>query len=94
MTSGAGSSAGAKVCGVVMLRGKKHDMPSIKGRAWRSEGTEGNSFNDDYGAWPCARIFSQVSALDLGLQAASKHRSIAFDPEGSPLDHCYRLNPG
>jgi hypothetical protein len=35
---------------------------SIKGRARRSEGIETNSFNDDYGAWPGARIVPQDSA--------------------------------
>ena len=57
---------------------ENHDRASIQVSS-EEQGTETDS-NDYYGAWPCARI-SQVSALELGLQAISRQRPIAFDPD-------------
>lgn len=31
-------------------------------------------------------LFSKYPLQNLGLRAASRHRSVAFDPEGSLLD--------
>jgi hypothetical protein len=33
-------------------------------------------------------LFLGMRSKNLGLRAASRHRLIAFDPEGSPLDRC------
>src|SRR5207302_8005473 len=41
---------------------KNYDTVSIEGCAWRSEGTETNSFNAVFGAWLGAHIFSQAFA--------------------------------
>jgi hypothetical protein len=48
---------------------KINDTVSIEGRAWRSEGTETNSFNDVFGAWLCGRIFFTQLLHKLSLQA-------------------------
>ena len=44
----------------------------------------------------CAfECFTGVRSKTLGLQAASRHRPIAFAPEGSSLDRCLPVNnPG
>jgi hypothetical protein len=40
-------------------------------------------------------LFTRYLLQNLGLQAASSHRPIAFDPEGSSLDRCLTVNnPG
>ena len=40
-------------------------------------------------------LFTRYLLQNLGLQAASRYRSIAFDPEGSSLDRCLPVNnPG
>jgi hypothetical protein len=40
-------------------------------------------------------LFPRRSLHKLSLQAASRHRPIAFDPEGSSLDRCLPVNnPG
>jgi|GEM_PF-1550535 hypothetical protein len=62
------------------------DYSGIEGRAWRSEGTETNSFNGVFGAWLVTGIFPRRSLYKLSLQAAPRHRPIAFAPEGSPFD--------
>jgi hypothetical protein len=78
-----------------MLPGKSTTLVSIEGRAWRSEGTETNSFNDVFGAWLCARMVPTRLLHKLSLPAASSHRPIAFAPERSSLDRCLLLNnPG
>jgi hypothetical protein len=35
-------------------------------------------------------LFSRYPLQNLRLQAASRYRPIAFDPEGSPLDRCFQ----
>jgi hypothetical protein len=53
------------------------------------------SFNDVFGAWLGDSIVSKRSLHKLNLQAASSHRPIPFDPEGSSLDRCVPVNnPG
>jgi hypothetical protein len=40
-------------------------------------------------------LFPRRALQNLRLQAASRERPIAFDPEGSSLDRCLSLNnPG
>jgi hypothetical protein len=78
--------------GSFMLPGKSATTVSIERRAWRSEGTEANSFNDVFGAWLCARMVLTGLLHKLSLQTASSHRPIAFAPEGSSLDRCLPLN--
>jgi hypothetical protein len=74
---------------------KNYDTVSIKGRAWRGEGTEAGCFNDVFGAWLCVRMIPMRLLQKLSLQTASSHRPIAFAPEGSSLDRCLLLNnPG
>ena len=68
---------------IIHAQGKKYDTE----RAWRSEGTETNSFTAVFGARPGARISPGRSRQQLGLQAAPPHRPITFALEGSPLDH-------
>jgi len=46
---------------------KNDDTASIKGWAWRSEGTGRSSRNDVYDAWLFARVVYQVSAPDLSF---------------------------
>jgi hypothetical protein len=63
---------------------------SLEERRHRDE-----SCNDVYDAWPRARIVYQVSLQILRLQAVSRYRPIAFDPEGSSLDRGLPVNsPG
>jgi hypothetical protein len=80
------------VMNIAWLPGKSTTLVSIEGRAWRSEGTETNSFNDVFGAWLGARILPRRSLHKFSLQAASSYRSIAFAPQGSSLDRCLSLN--
>jgi hypothetical protein len=65
---------------------ENYDTAAIEGRARMSEGTETNSFNAVFGAWLGARIFPRHSLHKLSLQAAQRHRPIAFALEGLPLD--------
>jgi hypothetical protein len=37
---------------------------------------------------PALELFTRYLLQNLGLQAASRYRPIAFDPEGSSLDRC------
>jgi hypothetical protein len=40
-------------------------------------------------------LFTRYELQNLRLQAASRYRPIAFDPEGSSLDRCLTVNnPG
>ena len=40
-------------------------------------------------------LFPRHPHQNLGLQATSRHRPVAFDPEGSSLDRCWTvINPG
>ena len=44
---------------------------------------------------PALELFTRYLLQNLGLQAASRYRPIAFDPEGSSLDRCLPVNsPG
>jgi hypothetical protein len=51
-----------------------------------------NSFNNVYDAWPVLELLSRHLLQMLRLQAVSRHRLIAFAPEGSSLDRCLKLN--
>src|SRR5919204_3488565 len=67
---------------------KNYDTVSIEERAWRSEGTETNTFNAVSGARLGARIFPRCSLHNVGLQASPRQRPIAFALKGALLDHC------
>jgi hypothetical protein len=41
---------------------------------------------------PALELFTRYLLQNLGLQAASMYRPIAFDPEGSSLDRCLPVN--
>jgi len=41
---------------------------------------------------PALEVFSRYLLQNLGLQAASRYRPIAFDPEGSSLDRCLTMS--
>ena len=44
---------------------------------------------------PGLELFTRYPLQNLGLQAVSRYRPIAFDPEGSSLDRCLPVNnPG
>jgi hypothetical protein len=75
-----------------MIPGKHHDTVAIEGRAWRSEGikVKAISFNTVCGARYSAGIFPNGPLQKFSLRGSTWHWTIAFAPEGLPLEH-YRL---
>jgi hypothetical protein len=68
---------------------KNHDVVSIEGGAWRSEGTKAKSFNTMHSTRYGARIFPRRPHYKRSVEAAQRHNSIAFAPQGSRLDCCH-----
>jgi hypothetical protein len=75
-----------------MLRGKSTTQCRSRGELGGAKAQRRTASMTFTMLGPALELFTRYLLQNLGLQAASMYRPIAFDPEGSSLDRCLPVN--